>query len=97
MTNMRKRTFAEWWTSLPSDLRKKSLEVAEENIDDNKKTIEKINYVLYHLNLVTSKDKKPTLDEFKFWFESGQLNWISILIQIQSIITILQNIKIILY
>jgi len=82
MTRMRKRTFAEWWTSLPSVLREKSLEVAEENIDDNKKTIEKINYVLYHLNLVTSKDKKPTFDEFKFWFESGQLNWISILIQI---------------
>ena len=41
MTSMRKRTFAEWWTSLPSDLRKKSLEVAEENIDDNKKTIER--------------------------------------------------------
>ena len=79
MRSMRTRTFAEWWTSLPSDLRKKSLEVAEENIDDNKKTIEKINYVLYHL---TNKDKKPTLHEFKFWFQSAQLNWISILIQI---------------
>ena len=82
MRSMRIRTFAEWWTSLPSDLRKKSLEVAEENIDDNKKTIDKINYVLYHLNLAANKDKKPTLDEFKFWLQSGQLNWISILIQI---------------
>ena len=82
MTSIRTRTFAEGWTSLPSDLRKKSLEVADENIDDNKKTIEKINYVLYHLHLATNKVKKPTLDEFKFWFQSGQLNWISILIQI---------------
>ena len=89
MRNMRTRTFAEWWTSLPSDLRKKSLEVAAENIDDNKKTIEKINYVLYHLHLATNKVKKPTLDEFKFWFQSGQLNWISILIQIKCIVTIL--------
>ena len=71
----KKRTFEEWWNNLPDTLRKDAMRrVEHDNIDYSSKTIKKINYILLYLDL--SKDEtnnKPTFEEFKQWFNSGQL------------------------
>ena len=73
-----KRTFEEWWNNLPYTLRKDSMRIVEnDNIDTSSKSIKKINYILFQLNLRTEEKKnniKPTFEEFKQWFDSGQLS-----------------------
>ena len=73
-----KRTFEEWWNNLPDNLRKNALRIVEnDNIDTYSKSIKKINYILFQLNLRTEEKKnnnKPTFEEFKIWFDSGQLS-----------------------
>ena len=73
-----KRTFEEWWNNLPDNLRKNALRIVEnDNIDTSSKSIKKINYILFQLNLRTEEEKnnnKPTFEEFKQWFDSGQLS-----------------------
>ena len=47
-----------------------------DDIDNSIKAVKRINYILFQLDLITKKDydkNKPTLEEFKFWFNSGQL------------------------
>jgi hypothetical protein len=71
-----KRTFEEWWNNLPDTLRKDSTRIVENvNIDSSSKSIKKINYVLLQLDLMSAEENnnKPTFDEFKQWFDSGQL------------------------
>ena len=71
-----KRTFEEWWNNLPDTLRKDSMRIGEnDNIDASSKLIKKINYILLQLDLMSEENKnnKPKFDEFKQWFDSGQL------------------------
>jgi hypothetical protein len=72
-----KRTFEEWWNNLPYTLRKDSTRIVEnDNIDSSSKSIKKINYILLQLDLMSAEENnnnKPTFDEFKQWFDSGQL------------------------
>ena len=70
-----KRTFEEWWNNLPGTLRKDSMRIVEnDKIDASSKSIKKINYILLQLNLMSEENNnKPTFDEFKQWFDSGQL------------------------
>jgi hypothetical protein len=47
-----------------------------DDIDNSSKSVKKINYILFQLDLMTEQDyykNKPTWEEFKFWFDSGQL------------------------
>jgi len=73
-----RRTFEEWWNNLPVTLRENSSKMVEtDDMDTANKSVKKINYILFQLDLMTEKDydkNKPTLEEFKFWFYSGQLN-----------------------
>lgn len=71
----KKRTFEEWWNNLPDTLRKDAMKRVEyDNIDSSSKTIKKINYILLYLDLSKDeKNNKPTFEEFKQWFDSGQL------------------------
>ena len=73
-----RRTFEEWWNNLPVTLRENSSKMVEnDDMDTSNKSVKKINYILFQLDLMTEKDydtNKPTLEEFKFWFYSGQLN-----------------------
>lgn len=71
-----KRTFEEWWNNLPDNLRKDSMRIVEnDNIDAYSKSIKKINYILLQLDLMPEENKNNKLkfDEFKQWFDSGQL------------------------
>ena len=71
-----KRTFEEWWNNLPDTLRKDSMRIVENNnIDTYSKSIKKINYILLQLDLMSEENNnnKPTFEEFKQWFDSGQL------------------------
>ena len=74
------RTFKEWWNNLPDALRKESMRIVEyDNIDDSSKLIKKINYILLQLDLMKEEENnnnnnnKPTFEELKQWFNSGQL------------------------
>ncbi|MGI0052238.1 MAG: hypothetical protein ACRD8K_10920 [Nitrososphaeraceae archaeon] len=73
-----RRTFEEWWNNLPVTLLENSSKMVEnDDMDTSNKSVKKINYILFQLDLMTEKDydkNKPTLEEFKFWFYSGQLN-----------------------
>ena len=70
-----KRTFEEWWNHLPDTLRKDAMrKVNNDNKDNSSKTIKEINYILLQLDLTKDKtNNKPTLEEFKLWFDTGQL------------------------
>lgn len=72
-----RRTFEEWWNNLPVTLRENSSKIVEnDDIDNSIKSVKRINYILFQLDLMAEKDydkNKPTLEEFKFWFNSGQL------------------------
>lgn len=75
-----KRTFKEWWNNLPESLKERSQIIENMEIDKHNKSIRKINYILIELTSYTNCTNKkinncikPTLDEFKQWFESGQL------------------------
>lgn len=69
------RTFKEWWNNLPDALRKESMRIVEyDNIDDSSKLIKKINYILLQLDLMKEENNnKPTFEELKQWFNTGQL------------------------
>ncbi|HJU60391.1 MAG TPA: hypothetical protein VJ583_11615 [Nitrososphaeraceae archaeon] len=72
------RTFKEWWNNLPDALRKESMRIVEyDNIDDSSKLIKKINYILLQLDLMkeenNNNNNKPTFEELKQWFNTGQL------------------------
>ena len=70
------RTFKEWWNNLPDTLRKDSMKIVEyDNIDASSKLIKKINYILLQLDLMKEENnnKKPTFEELKQWFNSGEL------------------------
>ena len=69
------RTFKEWWNNLPDALRKESMRIVEyDNIDASTKLIKKINYILLQLDLMKEENNnKPTFEELKQWFNSGQL------------------------
>ena len=73
----KRRTFEEWWNNLPVILRENSRKMVEnDDIDTSSKSVKKINYILFQLDIMTEKDyakNKPTFEEFKFWFNSGQL------------------------
>ncbi len=70
-----KRTFEEWWNSLPDTLLNDSMRIVEnDNIYEYSKSIKKINYILLQLQCTAEENNnKPTIEEFKQWFDSGQL------------------------
>ena len=64
------RSFEEWWTSVPLDLKQK----ARKGDEGNKPLLNQINYVLLHLHLSGKHDLKPTHEELKDWLHSGQVD-----------------------
>ena len=68
--NNGKRSFDEWWESVPSDLRQK----ARKGDEQNKSLLNQVNYVLLHLHLAGKHDAKPSHSELKDWLHSGQVD-----------------------
>jgi hypothetical protein len=69
-TSAGKRSFDEWWGTVPSDLKQK----ARKGDEQNKPLLNQVNYVLLHLGLAGNHDAKPTHGELKDWLHSGQVD-----------------------
>ena len=69
-SSQKKRTFEDWWTTVPVDLKTK----ARKGDEANKVLLNQVNYVLLHLHLQGKHDAKPTHEELKDWLHSGQVD-----------------------
>jgi hypothetical protein len=65
-----KRSFNDWWTTAPADLKQK----ARKGDENNKPLLNQVNYVLLHLSLAGKHDAKPSHEELKDWLHSGQVD-----------------------
>ena len=65
-----KRSFEDWWRTVPDDLRSKS----RKGDEGNKPLLNQVNYVLLHLHLAGKHDAKPSHEELKDWLHSGQVD-----------------------
>ena len=63
----KKRTFDEWWKTVPEDLKTRT----RKGDEANKVILNQVNYVLLHLHLQGKHDTKPTHEELKDWLHSG--------------------------
>ena len=69
-SSQKKRTFEDWWKTVPVDLKTK----ARKGDEANKVLLNQVNYVLLHLHLQGKHDAKPTHEELKDWLHSGQVD-----------------------
>ncbi len=65
-----KRSFNDWWNTVPGDLKDK----ARKGDEANKPLLNQVNYVLLHLHLSGKHDAKPSHEELKDWLHSGQVD-----------------------
>ena len=65
-----KRSFEDWWATVPEDLRKKT----RKGDEGNKPLLNQVNYVLLHLHLAGKHDAKPTHEELRDCLHSGQVD-----------------------
>ena len=56
-----KRTYEEWWATVPEDLKSKT----RKGDESNKPLLNQVNYVLLHLHLAGKHDAKPSHEELK--------------------------------
>jgi hypothetical protein len=69
-SSQKKRTFDEWWKTVPEDLKTRT----RKGDEANKVILNQVNYVLLHLHLQGKHDAKPTHEELKDWLHSGQVD-----------------------
>jgi pimeloyl-ACP methyl ester carboxylesterase len=67
-SGMAKRTFDDWWKTVPEDLRNKT----RKGDEVNKPLLNQVNYILLHLHLAGKHDAKPTHEQLKGWLRSGR-------------------------
>ena len=61
-----KRSFHEWWNTIPIDL-KKTISIQNNNSNS---LVQKINHILLQL---PNKDLKPSLEELQYWINTNQI------------------------
>ena len=64
------KSFNDWWSTVPEDLRYKS----RKGDEANKPLLNQVNYVLLNLHLAGKHDAKPTHEELRDWLHSGQVD-----------------------
>jgi hypothetical protein len=64
------RSFEEWWSTIPSDLKEK----ASKDDESNKLLLNQVNYALLHLQLAGKHEAKPSHEELRTWLHSGQVD-----------------------
>ncbi len=69
-STQKKRTFDEWWKTVPEDLKTRT----RKGDEANKVLLNQVNYVLLHLHLQGKHDTKPSHEELKDWLHSGQVD-----------------------
>jgi hypothetical protein len=64
------RSFNDWWSIIPSDLKEKTRKGDETNMP----ILNQVNYALLHLHLTGNPGAKPSHEELKDWLHSGQVD-----------------------
>jgi hypothetical protein len=64
------RSFEEWWSTIPSDLKEK----ASKDDEANKPLLNQVNYALLHLQLAGKHEAKPSHEELRTWLHSSQVD-----------------------
>jgi len=64
------RSLSDWWNTLPSDLAQK----ARAGDEEDKPSLNQVNYALLQLHLSGKHNAKPTHEELRNWLHSGQVN-----------------------
>lgn len=64
------RSFSDWWNTLPFDLAQK----ARAGDEEDKPSLNQVNYALLQLHLSGKHNAKPTHEELRNWLHSGQIN-----------------------
>jgi hypothetical protein len=64
------RSFSDWWNTLPSDLAQK----ASAGDEEDKPSLNQVNYALLQLHLSGKHNAKPTHEELRNWLHNGQVN-----------------------
>ena len=71
MKTRRERIFFEWWNSIPDELKNEAnLNCNNEN---SKNMVNSINYILLKADISTMNHIRPTIEELKYWIDSGQI------------------------
>ena len=66
INHSQKRSFHEWWNTIPFDLRK----AADLQNNNSNSLVQKINHILLQL---PNKDLKPSLEELQYWINTNQI------------------------
>jgi hypothetical protein len=64
------RSFNEWWSTIPTDLKDK----ARKGDETNKPLLNQLNHALLHLHLAGNHNAKPSHEELRTWLHSGQVD-----------------------
>ncbi|MGH9950943.1 MAG: hypothetical protein ACRD5J_04900 [Nitrososphaeraceae archaeon] len=64
------RSFNEWWSTIPTDLKEK----ARKGDEARKPLLNQVNYALLHLHLAGNHNAKPSHEELREWLHSGQVD-----------------------
>jgi len=67
INHSQKRTFHEWWNTVPIDLRKT---ISIQNNNNSNSLVQKINHILLQL---PNKQLKPSLEELQYWINTNQI------------------------
>jgi hypothetical protein len=64
------RSYYDWWSTIPADLKEKT----RKGDETNKPLLNQVNYALLHLHLAGKHYAKPSYEELKDWLHSGQVD-----------------------
>ncbi len=68
------RSFKDWWSTIPSDIKEKALNGDK----SNKPLLNQVNYALLHLELEGRHQAKPSHGELRTWLHSGQVGVVTV-------------------
>ena len=66
------RSFNDWWSTIPIELKEKARNVGE--MDKPLLNLNQVNYALLHLQLAGKHEAKPSHEELRTWLHTGQVD-----------------------
>lgn len=64
------RSFDDWWSTIPSDLKEK----VRKGDEANRPLLNQVNHALLNLQLAGKHEVKPSHEELRTWLHSGQID-----------------------
>ena len=64
------RSFDDWWSTIPSDLKEK----VRKGDEANRPLLNQVNHALLNLQLPGKHEAKPSHEELRTWLHSGQID-----------------------